>query len=913
MADLKYTVEVDTSKGLSNLKQLQDQVQKTQDIFSGFQKAIAGLAIGAFIANTVKMAAALDDVATASGIALDNVIGFGQAVAANGGSIEGANQAIGRFAKFIDEAASGSSDAQNKFNELGITFKDLQTLSEADLLRKTISGLASVEDNAKRSALGMQIFGKSFNSVDFPGVNQGLDGFIQRAGLSASAVKAAADAEQNFANAMTKFQYSLLAALEPISKFLAGLDPKAIQAFAETIIELGKVFIALQIATKVASAIEGVALAMRAGSAAAGAMTLTMQAAAGGVFANFLVGLKQIGQGLNIFKTMSVSAMSGISFLSLTLKSLGTGLLRIIPFVGQAYLAFEVLNGILKAITGGGIVDWAQRAAKAIGLISETSKEAADKAKAENDAEIQRLKNRSATAQAEADDKTRRQVAVNTEIAKEKKAALEAFGAYQQQNVELNNKFALQTKLLGMSEEQRLVEEENSSSQERYLKAIEPLRNRILEIQAKGKDATAGELAAIPELQAGIQKITQEYASQEPIRNNLLKNRIDELLKTKEMAYQAELLTKAEERRLAVSDQVRETLLRGPQEAQRAYEEMQLSGMTGVAKKLKEIELEENRLKKASLERIAAQFSNADGEMVDAEGFTRAVNQIEAATKRNIDIRQAAARNIGTEQRSFADGWRKAFSEYRDSATNAATQAGKVFAKFTQGLEDNLINFVKTGKFEWKSFTASILEELLRGQIQKGIASILGPLSELMGLNLSGIGGQAPGSSPNNPIYALVTNGGTMGGSNVGVGGAQQTGGGIGGTIESIFSGVKDAASSVWDGITGAFGGITDAIGNIFGGGGGGGGGFFSGIADLFGGFFANGGMLGAGKFGIAGENGPELISGPASITPMGGQTNVTYNINAVDAASFKAMIAADPSFIHAVAMQGGKSMPRRY
>jgi hypothetical protein len=39
----------------------------------------------------------------------------------------------------------------------------------------------------------------------------------------------------------------------------------------------------------------------------------------------------------------------------------------------------------------------------------------------------------------------------------------------------------------------------------------------------------------------------------------------------------------------------------------------------------------------------------------------------------------------------------------------------------------------------------------------------------------------------------------------------------------------------------------------------------------------------------------------------------VTYNINAVDAASFKAMIAADPSFIHAVVMQGGKSTPRRY
>lgn len=36
-----------------------------------------------------------------------------------------------------------------------------------------------------------------------------------------------------------------------------------------------------------------------------------------------------------------------------------------------------------------------------------------------------------------------------------------------------------------------------------------------------------------------------------------------------------------------------------------------------------------------------------------------------------------------------------------------------------------------------------------------------------------------------------------------------------------------------------------------------------------FGGFYADGGHLGSGKWGIAGENGPEIIRGPANITPM--------------------------------------------
>lgn len=55
----------------------------------------------------------------------------------------------------------------------------------------------------------------------------------------------------------------------------------------------------------------------------------------------------------------------------------------------------------------------------------------------------------------------------------------------------------------------------------------------------------------------------------------------------------------------------------------------------------------------------------------------------------------------------------------------------------------------------------------------------------------------------------------------------------------------------------------------------GGGGGIFSflggggGILSAFTGLFADGGTIPAGKWGIAGERGPEIISGPANVTPM--------------------------------------------
>ena len=51
---------------------------------------------------------------------------------------------------------------------------------------------------------------------------------------------------------------------------------------------------------------------------------------------------------------------------------------------------------------------------------------------------------------------------------------------------------------------------------------------------------------------------------------------------------------------------------------------------------------------------------------------------------------------------------------------------------------------------------------------------------------------------------------------------------------------------------------------------------------DAFAGFFANGGTIPSGQFGVVGENGPEFVSGPAKVTPMGAGTvvNITVNSN---------------------------------
>jgi len=206
----------------------------------------------------------------------------------------------------------------------------------------------------------------------------------------------------------------------------------------------------------------------------------------------------------------------------------------------------------------------------------------------------------------------------------------------------------------------------------------------------------------------------------------------------------------------------------------------------------------------------------------NADEINKAIEDITNASNEALKQQKILAEQAYEQQRSFEYGWKKAFDEYADNATNAARAAERIFQQTTRTMEDTIVNFAKTGKFEFRGLINDILEQLLRSQIQQLLAKTFGAFNS------------------------------------------------------------RGGASS---------------------------------LGNLFGGFFANGGTLPSGKFGIAGEAGPELITGPATVTPLsqlGGSGNVTYNINAVDASSFKSLVARDPGFIHSVAQQGARKVPGR-
>ena len=93
-------------------------------------------------------------------------------------------------------------------------------------------------------------------------------------------------------------------------------------------------------------------------------------------------------------------------------------------------------------------------------------------------------------------------------------------------------------------------------------------------------------------------------------------------------------------------------------------------------------------------------------------------------------------------------------------------------------------------------------------------------------------------------------------------------------------------------------------------------------FGDLFAGLFDKGGLIPGGKFGIAGENGPELINGPARVTSTAATadilsnsnrrpTQVIYNINAIDSRSFETRLAENPEYLYNITQVGARRQPR--
>ena len=780
--------------GQQQLERLQSGLDRVNKAFGGLKTQIAGLGFAALGRSAILAADELQDLSDATGIAIGRLIELKSAIQASGGQAEQMPQALNTFLRSMDEAAGGSLKAQNRFRSLGISLENLRTLSDRDLMLKALEGIGKVSDSGRRATLMMDMFGKSFKSVDPRQLADQLKATAGEGDKYAESLRRAAELQNNFEKATKTFQLAFLEAFSPIINLINTFNKdveKSKDSFDNLVTGIKAVGVALATVFAVQIGTGLVAVIGQIGRGFAAVARLAGVAAGAGIFnatGPHMVALRGIVVVIAAIGTAIAASIALFDDFGDMIENVAA---RSIEALGN--LAAEVLNFPTDAIAGllnlfgAGIKD-----PVGLGTLLKMLVENARKAREEYEKTVKARKD---AAKPPPKSETTAPIIgrdVDTSELDQSVKKIEGLSdEFDRQNQRVREQIALDTELVGKSKE------------------YQDSRRALIELQKREQDE--------------IKKLTD-------LRDNLSKDQRDAGLAAK---YNEEI---DNIKRLAIAEKSRlENLIKLNNQATN-FEQFRLFGINRQIELNKQLQSAQDDIAKLGLSEIERKYYD-----IDAAAKASARSALEAAAaQRGISVNQMSSDEVrryyeeaakGTDtlkqktnqlyeiNRNFVFGWREAMRSYVEDATNGAQQAERIFQKATQGMEDAIVQFGKTGKLSFKDFLNSIIEELLRSQARRLIAQTFGAI-----------------------------------------------------------------------------------------GGGGGGSGF---LGKLLG--FANGGIIPTNGPVVVGERGPEILAGAAGrqVIPNGGLGgSVTYNINAVDAASFKEMVARDPSFIYAVSMQGARTVP---
>jgi hypothetical protein len=166
----------------------------------GFAKLLGGVSIMAALAagvrkfySAMEAGGTLVDLSAQTGLAVDKLMVLQLAFEQAGMSAGDVQPVIAKLQKSVAEAANGNADAAAKFSTMGIAIKDIQALSADAQLSAIGDAISKIENPAQRSAIAMEIFGKSgakllsvFSSGVFDATAfASIEDIFQKAGLTA--------------------------------------------------------------------------------------------------------------------------------------------------------------------------------------------------------------------------------------------------------------------------------------------------------------------------------------------------------------------------------------------------------------------------------------------------------------------------------------------------------------------------------------------------------------------------------------------------------------------------------------------------------------------------------------------------------------------------------------------------------
>ena len=307
--------------------------------------AVAGLA--AMAKGSIDTADNLNDMSQRTGVAVESLSRFGQAAADSGSSIEGVAKGMGQLAKRITDPGSAASEA---LKGIGIATTDAQgKVRSLDSVMLDISDrFANMDDGAEKSALAMQLFGKSGVEL-IPMLNEGRAALEQyQATISGDMAKSA----DEFNDALNAIGRELSG---PFNEAVTALLP-AITGIANGIAGMIKAFTALPAPVQQTLLVIGGLLTALVALAPAISAIITIGSAIAGLFAagGVLAGAGSIIAGLATAFIVLITgpvgiialvALAGVAIYAFR-DQIGAAFNAVVDFIGNA---FKTIGDILKA------------------------------------------------------------------------------------------------------------------------------------------------------------------------------------------------------------------------------------------------------------------------------------------------------------------------------------------------------------------------------------------------------------------------------------------------------------------------------------------------------------------------------------------------------------------------------------
>ena len=725
-----------------------------------FAVAIAGIGMAEFIRKIAESAAQTKDLSEAFGLSIESVLELQAGFQKAGRDGDAMSRMMTSLSQKAIEAADGSLKVMNAFEDLGVTFNDLKTMSMDEVMLKIGKAMEESKGSAKSIASAMEILGKGAKGVPWGDFVAGLERAQGKMGEAAHGVeefdKSMKMLEQSAADIKREFMTLLTPVVEVLNKmFEGGNNAKtAAEGLAIAMAAIGGSLIISGLTTVIGAykslavmigitTTEEVAetVALSANSVAlienAGARAIELRAKVESLKASILLAESTIAESMAADKN-TVSAIENAAAKRVVLYNTRILAIAEAELAGASALAATALQAEAGAAATaatattafGTAIKFVMANLGPIALAVTAAATAYELWSLYSDKNKEKLKQQGDEAVKTAEKVKNSGVLPDNQKQLNQQASVEQslrnqFETQALMSTQAEKRLQMQKEVIGLSEIEKTTRLAQLDQEQKKTQEILKLTQDIERLETQAKNDPEG---------------AAKYAGQLTI----MRNQLD--IASKQVSKTAELTTQ-----LKIAEQEQMKFKFGQDLQLKAMDEMisiqnqinQLT-MTGSQIAIDNINQKIQAEARAEVKRREALLGN--GETLSLLEQIDILHQVEKA----YDPIIRKQKELNDQSRTFETGWKKAFNSYMDDATNAAKRGEEVFNSMTSRMNSAIDNFVETGKFSFADFSRSIIQDLIKIELKAQATQLLGAITGGGGIigGIASLLGFAEGGDP---------------------------------------------------------------------------------------------------------------------------------------------------------------------